>query len=129
MRSPVSKSLHLQRRELPYLPSAGRVPTCFVATLVSFATALPLASAKKHDATHQFGERLLEHVEEHGAKGWRDCVQRCGSHTCCKTSGGLSIVPVKEIFTSQVGSMDQLTGSGIMMLGSSRALLRHTLKS
>ena len=50
--------------------------------------------------------------------------------TCCKTcsmaqfgtTGGLSIVPVKEFFTSQADPMDQLTGSGIMMLGSSRAL-------
>ena len=42
------------------------------------------------------------------------------------TTGGWSIVPVKEIFTSQAGPMDQLTVSGIMMLGSSRALWRHT---
>ena len=43
------------------------------------------------------------------------------------TTGGLSIVPIKEIFTSQAGPIDQLTGSsGIMMLGSSRALWRHT---
>ena len=47
--------------------------------------------------------------------------------TCCKTcsmtqpgtTGGWSIVPVKEISTSQAGPMDQLTVSGIMMLGSS----------
>ena len=54
---------------------------CVVATLVSFTIALPLASAKSHDASHQFGERLLEHVEEHGAHGWRDRAQSCGSHT------------------------------------------------
>ena len=35
---------------------------------------------------------------------------------------------VKEIFTSQAGPMDQLTGSRIMMLDSSRALWRHTMK-
>ena len=28
-----------------------------------------------HDASQQFGKRLLLHVEEHGANGWRDCVQ------------------------------------------------------
>ena len=39
MRRPVSKSLHLQRTELPYLLSAGRVPICLVATLVSLVTA------------------------------------------------------------------------------------------
>ena len=32
----VPKSLHLQRRELPYLPSAGRVPFCLVATVLPF---------------------------------------------------------------------------------------------
>ena len=32
-----------------------------------------------------------------------------------KTMGGLSIVQVKEIFTSQVGPMDQLTDSRIMI--------------
>ena len=32
-----------------------------------------------HDTSHQFGERLLVHVEEHRANGWRDCVQCCGS--------------------------------------------------
>ena len=47
----------------------------FVAILVSSTTALP------HDASHWFSERLLVHVEEHGADGWRDCVQYCGSHT------------------------------------------------
>ena len=31
-----------------------------------------------------------------------------------------------HIFTSQAGPMDQMTVSGIMMLGSSRALWRHT---
>ena len=41
-----------------------------------------------------------------------------------ETTGGLSTVQVKEIFTSQVDPMDQLTGSGIMMLGSSRFTLR-----
>ena len=40
------------------------------------------------------------------------------------TTGGLSIVPVKEIFTSQAGPMDQLTSSWIVRLGSSRALQR-----
>ena len=45
-----------------------------------------------------------------------------------ETTGGLSVVHVKEIFTSRAGTMVQLTGSGIMMLGSSRALWRHTLK-
>ena len=111
-----------------------------------------------HDASYQFGERLLVHVEVHGANGRRDCVQSCGSHTgyilqdMCRgsflsefsstnsfdklsmpqpvleTTGGLSVVHVKEIFTSQAGPMVQLTGSGIMMLGSSRALWRYTLK-
>ena len=58
--------------------------------------------------------------------------------TCCKTccmpqlgtTGGLSIVPVKEIYTSQVGPIDQLTGSGIMMLGSSscvRVVPKHVI--
>ena len=28
-----------------------------------------------HDASEQFGKRLLVHVEEHGANGWRNCVQ------------------------------------------------------
>ena len=32
----VPKSLHLQRRELPYLPGAGRVPRCLVATVLPF---------------------------------------------------------------------------------------------
>ena len=32
-------------------------------------------------------------------------------------------MPVKEIFTSQVGPMDQLTGSGIMMLARPLAML------
>ena len=32
----VPKSLHLQRRELSYLPSAGRVPFCLVATVLPF---------------------------------------------------------------------------------------------
>ena len=49
---------------------------------------------------------------------------------CCKTcsvtqpgtTGGLSIVPVKEIITSQVGPIDQLTGSRLDMLVSSQAL-------
>ena len=27
-----------------------------------------------HDASQQFGKRLLVHVEEHGANGWIDCV-------------------------------------------------------
>ena len=27
-----------------------------------------------HDTSHQFGERLLVHVEEHSVNGWRDCV-------------------------------------------------------
>ena len=45
-----------------------------------------------------------------------------------ETTGGLSVVHVKEIFTSRADFMVQLTGSGIMMLGSSRALWRHTLK-
>ena len=40
------------------------------------------------------------------------------------TTGALSIMRVKEIFTFQVGPMDQLTGSGIMMLGSSPLTLR-----
>ena len=40
------------------------------------------------------------------------------------TTSALSIVRVKEIFTSQVGPMDQLIGSGIMMLGSSPLKLR-----
>ena len=34
-----------------------------------------------HDTSHQFGERLLVHVEEHGANGWMDYVLSCGSHT------------------------------------------------
>ena len=34
-----------------------------------------------HDTSHQFGELLLVHVEEHGANGWRDYVQSCRSHT------------------------------------------------
>ena len=34
-----------------------------------------------HDTSHQFGERLLVYVEEHGANGWRDYVQSCRSHT------------------------------------------------
>ena len=34
-----------------------------------------------HDTSHQFGERLLEHVEEHSANGWKDCVQCCCSHS------------------------------------------------
>ena len=34
-----------------------------------------------HDTSHQFAERLLIHVEEHGANGWRDCVHCCGSHS------------------------------------------------
>ena len=29
------------------------------------------------------------HVEEHGAKGWRDCVQRCSSHTGYMLHGSL----------------------------------------
>ena len=34
-----------------------------------------------HDTSHQFGERLHVHVEEHGAIGWMDYVQSCDSHT------------------------------------------------
>ena len=34
-----------------------------------------------HDTSHQFGERLLVHVEEHGTNGWRGCVHCCGSHS------------------------------------------------
>ena len=46
-----------------------------------------------------------------------------------ENTGGLSIVQVKEIFTSQVGPMDPVTGPGFMMLDSSHALWCHTLKS
>ena len=28
-----------------------------------------------HDTSRQFGERLLVHVKEYDANGWRDCVQ------------------------------------------------------
>ena len=45
------------------LLSASRVPACFVSTLVSLTTC--------EDASYQFGERLLVHVEEHGANGRR----------------------------------------------------------
>ena len=47
-----------------------------------FATALPLARAKRHDASHQFGGRLHEHVEEHGANGWRDRIH-VARHVAC----------------------------------------------
>ena len=52
MRRPASKNHQLQCRERLHVRSANRVPTCFVAALVSLSTAardpLPLASAKKH---------------------------------------------------------------------------------
>ena len=31
-----------------------------------------------HDTSHQFGERLLVHVEEHGATGWMDYAPHTG---------------------------------------------------
>ena len=31
-----------------------------------------------HDTSHHFGERLLIHVEEHGANGWRPCRSHTG---------------------------------------------------
>ena len=48
------------------------------------------------------GHATARTVEEHGANRWRDWVQCCGSHT-----GYILHVPVKEIFISQVGSIDQ----------------------
>ena len=52
MRRPAWKNHQLQCGERLHLLSANRVLTCFVATLVSLATAardpLPLASATKH---------------------------------------------------------------------------------
>ena len=47
-----------------------------------------------HDTSHQLGDRLVVHVEEHGANGWRDCVQCCGSHsqgTCRETSAAVPL--------------------------------------
>ena len=60
-----------------------------------------------HDTSHQFGERLLVHVEEHGANGWVDYVQSCGSHTgCCKTCAAdlfcRSLLP-RTLLTSERG--------------------------
>ena len=34
-----------------------------------------------HDTSHQFGERLVVHVENQSANRWKDCVQCCGSHS------------------------------------------------
>ena len=73
-----------------------------------------------HYTSHQFGERLLVRVEE--LRAWTEglrtilrlalrthVARRVAWHSLC----GLSIVPVKEIFTSQAGPMDQLTGSNL----------------
>ena len=40
-----------------------------------------------HDTSHQFGERLLVHVEEHSANRWKDCVKCCRSHSGGRVAG------------------------------------------
>ena len=34
-----------------------------------------------HDTSHQFGERLVVHVEIRSANSWKDYVQCCSSHS------------------------------------------------
>ena len=40
-----------------------------------------MAGCEFGDTSHQFDERLLVHVKEHGANGWRDFVHCCGSQS------------------------------------------------
>ena len=77
----------LAAQELPHLPTAGRVPICFVAILVSFAIQLPLASAKKHDAPISlasdcsFMSRNM--VQRDGGIAYNVAART--QDTCCKT--------------------------------------------
>ena len=116
------------------LLSASRIPICFVALATAAKGPLPLASAKKHDASCKFGERLLVHVEEHGAKGWRDCEQCCGSHSeymlrdvrwfeLCASKGDLHFPGWPR------GSLDWFRDHGVGFFTSSLASYIESLRS
>ena len=82
--SSVPKSLHLQRRELPYLPSAGRVPKCLVATVLPFIYDFYLQHwIRFHVDRTETSRTLLCRVHRHLLNAF---IVRLMGHTAVQTS-------------------------------------------